>query len=72
MVRRQGNQTKKDKEKRRAERRSEKKRRAQTSREENWIHEKNEREKRGYAYMYIYMSGKDDTPDGAIRQHKKI
>ena len=54
MVRRQGNQTKKDKEKRRAERRSEKKRRAQTIREEKWIHEKNEREKRRYAHIYIY------------------
>ena len=46
MFRRQGRQTKKDKEKRRAERRSENKRRAQTVREEKWIHEKNEREKR--------------------------
>ena len=68
MVRRQGNQTKKDKEKRRAERRSEKKRRAQTIREEKLIHDKNEREKRGYAYIYVI--GKGDTSDGAIRQHK--
>ena len=46
MVRRQGNQTKKDKEMRRAERRREKKRRAQAIREEKLIHDKNEREKR--------------------------
>ena len=56
MVQRQGNQKKKDKENRRVERRNEKKRRAQTIREEKWIHEKNEREKIGYRIcIYIYM-----------------
>ena len=47
MVRRQGNQTKKDKEKRRGERRSEKKKRAQTIREEK-------RERREDTHVYIY------------------
>ena len=55
MVRRQGNQTKKDKEKRRGERRSEKKRRAQTMREDKWIHQKNERDERIRTYNYIYI-----------------
>ena len=65
MVRRQGNQTKKDKEKRRGERRSEKKKRAQAIREE-----KRERREDTHVYLYICMSGKDDTSDGAIRQHR--
>ena len=52
MVRRQGNQTKKDKAKRRGERRREKKKRAQTIREDKLIHEKNERER---ICIYIYI-----------------
>ena len=48
LVRRQGNQIKKNKEKRRGERRSEKKKRAQTIGEEK-------RERRDDTHVYLYI-----------------
>ena len=63
-----GQSNKKNKDKRRAERRSEKKRRAQTIREDKLILDKNEREK--ILYMYTYVSGKGVASGGAMRQHK--